>query len=101
MLGLYWGYIRVILGLYWGSRPYQRSLKWGFPKIRGTFLDGPVTKIIVFEVSIGVPYSGKLPYTVIRVCMGKHYMIRRISKESSRWVDLEWVAFRGSSIDLI
>ena len=38
---------------------------WVFPKTKGTFLGGPIIRIIIFWGStLGSPYFGKLPFRV-------------------------------------
>ena len=46
-----------------GKRDYIGVIcTWGFPKIRGTFLGAPIIRMIVFGVTLGSPYFGKLAY---------------------------------------
>ena len=52
-------------------------LKWGFPKIMGTFLGGPNKKDYSILGSIlGSPYFGKLPSSTGSGISGQHVGIR-------------------------
>ena len=57
---IYWGYIRV----YRGYRGYMGFRVSGSPKIRDTILEGPIIRIIVLGVYIGVPYFRELTLQV-------------------------------------
>ena len=47
---------------------HDRQIKWGFPKIRGTFLRGPHNKDHSILGSIlESPYFGKLPNQILRL----------------------------------
>ena len=54
--------------------------KWGFPKITGTLLGGPIIRIIVkyFGLHIGCPHFGKLPNMRRRTAPYPLYVMSRM-----------------------